>query len=142
MKKNKLTPKQQANKLAKEAKKKQAAVKVIKQIVETYKEFYNIISKEKKNIPMRGVSTKALCTLLGTKVKQKAKECNHCHTKTHNDKTLCENCSKIPVCKGCGIMLGYWNETKTELIYNNYNKPSLLDPKLCEGCYTVKYSHD
>jgi hypothetical protein len=150
----KLTPKQQAQKEArtltknkKEAEKlaikRAKAVRVIKKVIETYKKFYSIISKEKKNIPMKGVSTKALHTLLGTKIKQKAKQCNHCLIKTNNTKTICVACSKIPKCKGCEIILGYWDkEDPNKLKYNNYNRPSDIDPKLCESCYEHRQKND
>jgi hypothetical protein len=134
----KLTPAKQAKLNAKLAKKKKEAIAIIKQVVAAYKENYNYISKQSKKAPMKGVSTKALHTLLGTKIKQKAKTCNHCGDKTHNGKSLCVKCIKIPRCKSCSIMLGNWNENKTELTWNDYNRPSLLNPLICESCYARK----
>jgi hypothetical protein len=142
----KLTPKQQALKeerimkkakaeAEKQAAKKADAVKIIKQVVEAYKEYRQYIAGKDKNVPMRGLATKALHTLLGTKIKQKAKICNHCGDKTNNKKSLCNKCLTIPLCKSCEIMLGNWNEDKTLLEYKIYNKPSLLDPLMCQQCY-------
>lgn len=139
----KLTPNQQKNKQLKETKKRQAAVRVVKQILVAYKEFHRYIIEKKKNAPMKGIATKALHTILGTKIKQKAKECNHCHIKTNNGKSLCADCVKIPMCKYCQIMMGYWNEDKTQLLYSgDWSTPSLLDPTLCIGCYELKHKDD
>ncbi|MFA5695837.1 MAG: hypothetical protein WC917_00025 [Bacilli bacterium] len=128
MKKNKpLTKKEKAKRIT--------AIKTIKKVLNIYKTHFKYLSEQKSGIPLKGISTKALHTILGTKVKQKPKECNHCHIKTNNGKSLCTDCARIPVCPSCTIMLGYWNDDKTELIYDAYNKPSLLNPSICQGCY-------
>jgi len=73
------------------------------------------------------------------KIKIKKNCCKHCNQKTKNkNPTVCINCKKIPKCKMCGITMGYWNDDNTLLIYNDRNKPSLLNPDICMDCEKFK----
>jgi hypothetical protein len=123
--------------------KKQEAVRTIKKVLNIYKtNFKDLLKLAKKEIPAKGISTKALHTILGTKIKQKPKECNHCHIKTENNTSLCNECKKIPKCDSCEIIMGYWeinNDTKEkELRFTAFDKPSHLKPTICEGCYEIE----
>jgi hypothetical protein len=72
------------------------------------------------------------------KKENKLKKCIHCLKKSKCPDSICKNCQEIPRCKKCNIIMGYWNEDKTLLIYNNDNKPSILFPEICQSCVKKK----
>lgn len=115
-------------------KRKNTAIKTLKEIINIYKKYYPIILEKNKKIPGRKKASQAFSFALEQKSKYKAKKCNHCLTKANNQKSLCFDCNSIPKCKECGIIMGYWNQNKTELIYNQNNKPSNTNPDICENC--------
>lgn len=115
-------------------KKKNSAIKTLKEIITIYKKHYPTLIKLDQRIPNRRKATQIFSLALSQKTNYKPKKCNHCYTKTGNKKTLCNDCIKIPKCKKCEIIMGYWNEDKTLLIYNNLNKPGLINPEICLSC--------